>query len=400
MDSHAVTPRANRRSAVAKRTGLRETDYLRQIIPRPRTRILSHVGAWSYIWFVPLLIAMVISWEAGSGLEWLAAIGKGVSESLDWAISTIVSVLLAFYAVSIGGQLLQVEKLASTRNILGVVGAAIGAATLLLATLVIAYASTSPETWGQVVSLVPVTAIILFLVLHLGFQMNVSREKRRDELLNETARLSGAVTDLDRLLQRRSSRGRIAPWLAWTLPTLLGLLFAAGTLAVAGWLLAVDNDGVWDFVAPWIPWLLASAPLMLLLTGLAWLALRYRFRELPGSKAAAYLMLYALWGSTVAILSALLVTIGSVDSMVDVLLLATTVGWLVALAVASWPMRWTLPRAMPATIAELEASRARRMFTARIKAIGAELPQLAVADDDSTERGGLIRGAFSRAFRQ
>lgn len=137
---------------------------------------------------------------------------------------------------------------------------------------------------------------------------------------------------------------------------------------------------------------------MFILTAMTWFALRYRFRELPGSRFAASVPLTVVWVSSAAFLAALLVAITPLDSMVDVFLLAAAVGWLATLAVASWPARWTLPRHSLPAIAELEALKTRRVFKARAEAISAELSILADDFDRSPGRVERIRDAISNVI--
>ncbi|WP_374976649.1 hypothetical protein ACEYYH_02130 [Microbacterium trichothecenolyticum] len=369
------------------------SEYHRGFVPRPKSRALSHVAWWSYLWFLPLMVAALIGWQSGNGLAWIAVLGEGVSESLDWSLSIMVSVLLAFYAVSIGGQLLQLDKLASTRNILGIAGAAIGAAAILLGALVAAYAFTEPSAWGTVIALVPVTGIVLFLVLHLGFQMNVSLAKRRHELQEDAARLDETANRLNAMWERKPDRGRVLSLLGWLTPSLMGLLCCLGALALS----SVDAD-VWSiFTSAWV-WLLGCLVIAVILTTFVGLGHRYRFREVVDSAGMAYLPLIALWVVAVLLLAPLLSSIVPVDSASDGLLTAAIAGWVTTLTVASWPLKWTSRRLPLPSIAELELWRAQEATKMRTQAVQAELAALPLEESNTESVADRIRSVVSKAL--
>ncbi|TFD88559.1 hypothetical protein E3T61_12050 [Cryobacterium lactosi] len=107
----------------------------------------------------------------GGQLAWEIAVGAGelLFNELGWVMSTYITVLLGFYAVSIGGQILGDQDSAdATRRVMGFVAELMAAATVCLLAFIAAYCWQEPSRWAVFIVLIPAVSIILFLALHLG----------------------------------------------------------------------------------------------------------------------------------------------------------------------------------------------------------------------------------------
>lgn len=98
-----------------------------------------------------------------------ATAGALLYEQAGWALNTYIAVLLGFYVVSIGGQLLGGPNVAlRTRRILGFVGELMTAATVVLFLFLVFYCARETDKWALMIVFVPMVAIIAFLGLQLG----------------------------------------------------------------------------------------------------------------------------------------------------------------------------------------------------------------------------------------
>jgi hypothetical protein len=142
-------------------------------------------------------------------IEWTVAAGRLLSGQVGWTLTIYVTVLLAFYAVSIGGQILgDANAAARTRRVLGFIAELMAAATLALVVFVAIYCWRVPSMWVIFLVLVPVVGIILFLALQLGSFLVPAREVR---IANAKRASDQAREQLRRV--RRRSRHRF--WLVW-----------------------------------------------------------------------------------------------------------------------------------------------------------------------------------------
>jgi hypothetical protein len=153
-----------------------------------------------------ICIALLIVGLAGSGdggaraLEWTASAGKLLYGQLQWTLSVYITTLLAFYAVSIGGQVLGGPvAAANTRRVLGFIAELMAAATLALVAFVAVHCWQNPANWAVLIILLPVVGIILFLALQLGSFLVPDREIR--VALAESTRAQ-ACEQLARVRQR------------------------------------------------------------------------------------------------------------------------------------------------------------------------------------------------------
>ncbi|TFC87186.1 hypothetical protein E3T24_05605 [Cryobacterium sp. TmT2-59] len=122
-----------------------------------------------------ICLALLIFGLAGSddggarALEWTASAGKLLYGQLEWTLGVYITTLLAFYAVSIGGQVLGgTVEAANTRRVLGFIAELMAAATLALVAFVAVHCWQNPANWAVFIILLPVVGIILFLALQLG----------------------------------------------------------------------------------------------------------------------------------------------------------------------------------------------------------------------------------------
>jgi hypothetical protein len=158
---------------------------------------------------VPMYLAANSAGAAGS---WNAVANAGslLYEQAGWALNTYIAVLLGFYVVSIGGQLLGGPKAAlRTRRILGFVGELMAAATVVLFFfLLVAYCAREPDKWASMIVFVPMVAIIAFLGLRLGSFVVFERSLR----IAAAEKTRASTEELIEKLGAYSSRSF---WLVW-----------------------------------------------------------------------------------------------------------------------------------------------------------------------------------------
>ena len=173
--------------------------------------------AWESIAFslvILILVFLPVLGIAGTkgvtaAIKWTVAAGRLLSGQVGWTLTIYVTVLLAFYAVSIGGQILgDANAAARTRRVLGYIAELMAAATLAPVVFVAFYCWQVPAMWAVFIVLVPVVGIILFLALQLGSFVVFAREVR---IANAERARHQACEQLRRL--RRRSRHRF--WLVW-----------------------------------------------------------------------------------------------------------------------------------------------------------------------------------------
>ncbi|MGY3565091.1 hypothetical protein [Sinomonas sp. RB5] len=119
----------------------------------------------------------------GSGLEvvlWAAKSAKLLLDQLGWTWGIYVAVLLAFYAV-IGGEQIVGSRVtaARTRRNLGFFAELMAASTVPTLAIVLIYCAEHPTRWSALFVLIPVGGIIWFLGIQLGAFVVFEREIRR-----------------------------------------------------------------------------------------------------------------------------------------------------------------------------------------------------------------------------
>ncbi|MFB2557096.1 hypothetical protein [Herbiconiux liangxiaofengii] len=102
-------------------------------------------------------------------MEWAITAGRVVLQHIGWAFGAYIPVLLGFYAIVIGGQLVgEPETAFRTRRTLGFVAEMMtGALAPGLAVILVA-ALSDPSQVGAVFVVLPVTAVMVFLAVQLG----------------------------------------------------------------------------------------------------------------------------------------------------------------------------------------------------------------------------------------
>ncbi|MFD6698728.1 MULTISPECIES: hypothetical protein [unclassified Microbacterium] len=99
----------------------------------------------------------------------LPAMGETVMQHIGWAFGVYIPVLLGFYAIVIGGQLVGDATTAGrTRRILGAVAEAMTAALVPALAIILATCIADPAQAGALFVIVPVSGVMFFLATKLG----------------------------------------------------------------------------------------------------------------------------------------------------------------------------------------------------------------------------------------
>ncbi|MBG6059975.1 hypothetical protein IWX89_003448 [Cryobacterium sp. MP_M3] len=141
----------------------------------------SETGAISAVFIVVALLLILISSsnDIGKALTWAADAGRLLYSHLGWTLSIYITALLAFYAVSLGGQILGgPDEAARTRRVLGFVAELMAAATITLVAFIAVYCWQYPPMWPVLIILLPVVGLLLFLALQLGNFLVLDLETR------------------------------------------------------------------------------------------------------------------------------------------------------------------------------------------------------------------------------
>jgi hypothetical protein len=157
-----------------------------------------------------LLITLLAFLSAGTeengvrALKWAANAGELLYGQLGWTLSIYITVLLGFYAASIGGQILGGQESADgTRRLLGFIAELMAAATVCLVLFIVLYCSQEPSQWPILVVLIPVVGIVIFLAMQLG-NFVVPERDIQIALAEKTRDLTGAKLIEVRKRSRRS----------------------------------------------------------------------------------------------------------------------------------------------------------------------------------------------------
>ena len=129
--------------------------------------------AWFTVATIGVVVVSLLLYGNVAGADavvvWLKAGGKVLYDQLGWTLGLYVTVLLGFYAVSIGGQVLGGgAAVARARRILGVVAELMAAVTAPVVLMVAFYCVFDPPKWAVFLVLLPVVGVVLFLALQLG----------------------------------------------------------------------------------------------------------------------------------------------------------------------------------------------------------------------------------------
>lgn len=132
---------------------------------------ISETGALSAVFISGILFLIFIGSnnDIDTSLTWAAGAGELLYGHVGWVLSIYITALLAFYAVSIGGQILGgPDEAARTRRVLGFVAELMAVATITLMTFIAFYCWQHPAMSAILIILLPVVGVLLFLALKLG----------------------------------------------------------------------------------------------------------------------------------------------------------------------------------------------------------------------------------------
>ena len=140
-------------------------------------------------------IVIILS-RRGAAAAWRSIVDTGalLYGQLGWTLNLYITVLLAFYAVSIGGQVLgDAKDAARIRWNLGIVAEFMAASTAILAVFVVAYLFTEPSRLASVVVVAPAMLIIAFLAVQLGSFVVLDLDERLKVARSAMDGLQGAL---------------------------------------------------------------------------------------------------------------------------------------------------------------------------------------------------------------
>ena len=153
------------------------------------------------------------TWEIAS------VAGNEVLQHIGWGFGVYIPVLLSFYAIVIGGQLVASSTASATRRTLGAVAQMIAATLVPALLLIFAGCIHDPSEAGALVMIIPVTVVTFFLAVQLGGFI----------VFEDALKLSAAKRDQawarSRLPALRA-RGRRALWLVLTVNATFGGVIA------------------------------------------------------------------------------------------------------------------------------------------------------------------------------
>lgn len=141
--------------------------------------------------------------SASDVVQWAGNSGKLLLDQIGWTWGIYVAVLLAFYAV-IGGEQILGSRMAAarTRRNLGFVAEIMAASTVPALAIVLIYCAEDPMRWSALFVLIPVEGIILFLGVQLGvfvvFEREIRRARARETLAWATSQLAALQDEVGR----------------------------------------------------------------------------------------------------------------------------------------------------------------------------------------------------------
>lgn len=190
-----------------------------ELLPaRPWKESLREIaGAGAFLAVATYLFLAFLGGEETPEGAWRVApvAGEQVLQHIGWGFGVNIPVLLAFYAIVIGGQLVASPSASATRRTLGAVAQMMAAAFLPALLLILAACIHDPSQAGALVVIVPATGITLFLAVQLGGFV----------VFDNAQKLAAAIRNRDWAqgrLQTLRARGRRPLWLVIALNTALG----------------------------------------------------------------------------------------------------------------------------------------------------------------------------------
>ncbi|QTX04324.1 hypothetical protein [Agromyces archimandritae] len=107
--------------------------------------------------------------SVAAGMDMAPQFGMVVLEHIGWGFGVYVPILLSFYAIVIGGQLVaDSTTAASTRRMFGFAAEAMAGALVPALVLIVAACVADPMQVGSLFVIVPVSAVVFFLAIQLG----------------------------------------------------------------------------------------------------------------------------------------------------------------------------------------------------------------------------------------
>ncbi|MEB0000850.1 hypothetical protein QN367_17390 [Cryobacterium sp. RTS3] len=261
--------------------------------PRNFTKtVVQFVQLCAFAVFVGVVLPMVYFGQGSeSQAPWitLTAGGATLYSQIGWTSSLYVTVLIAFFAVTIGGQIFggPVEA-TSLRRTLGYCGLLLAASSIPLLVYVVCYCLSSKEDLAGLVALLPANALIIFLALHVGRFVVFDLETKLRALNNEMQRRAKRMTAL-----ADGSRG----------PLFRGLSVTSVAIATAASIPMVVLEGEpnwWGFLAT----IVFLSMLCLAVISSGWFLLRSAYMDLSTTWAVNWAI-----GIVIAQLLMLLLTV-------------------------------------------------------------------------------------------
>lgn len=305
--------------------------------------------------------------------------GAVVLEHIGWAFGAYIPILLGFYAIVIGGQLVADPTTASrTRRTLGLVAETMTGVLVPALVLILAACIADPSQAGALFVILPVAGVMFFLAIQLGAFIVFERAEQ----------LASAERARDRAKERLPAlrqRSRKPIWLVVTVNAIAGGLLGTGTT------LAITRP-TGSVVA-----LLGLYALIGLVLGFASAHGMYLFRTAQDrtSRVMAWAFPTALYLAGIMLAVQLFVTSGPAGG--------TSVLVIVAFSVAStlWPrkgaprfiLNWTIQGATTGYAAKTITS----TYVTNVRKIR-ELIQTPDADEPATLRDRIV--AVFQAFRR
>jgi len=179
-----------------------------------------------------------------AGVRAAANAGEVLLDHVGWLLSCYIAVLLGFYVVVIGGQILGGNDAAArVRRMLGAVAELMAAVAIVLVAFVGLFCVGSPKSWGVFVAVGPTALLLVFLAVQLGRFLIPGYDFR----LGEARRIRNGARSALGELSVHSRRSWIWVWLAnagvVALPSAIGSSLA-GPVFDGGVNVAVSNFAV------------------------------------------------------------------------------------------------------------------------------------------------------------
>lgn len=160
-------------SVVVRRVLSVSKTHVDEVLPsRPAKEAVSEIAGMSVAGLFVVFVLCAAPGGSGSfaeAIEVAPALGAVVLQHIGWGFGAYVPLLLGFYAIVIGGQLVADPATAAlTRRRLGLVAEAIAGALVPALILIVAACVAEPVRAGSLFVIVPVSAVMFFLAIQLG----------------------------------------------------------------------------------------------------------------------------------------------------------------------------------------------------------------------------------------